>query len=442
MKREKSHKASGRLNNQGFSLVELVISIAVLVIIMVPLMNNFFRSMQMNKKAEKLQLQSNLAASIMEGLKASDMTELIGQFSGGGFNLITETIKGVDRLQLNTLSNKLELYDGSFVQDTYYFAINGIQPGGAAYDALITIDPEETYREDPGTMNRFPMPEVINLDPKANGLLFSNGTENGTVVPPSIDDMALTTFREWGTAYADLKFRQSSDYQSYLDAQREWQEDYVQAVLDGKTGSDLPVEPTEPTLSGYAATHPEYDEYMNEDKIKGYITKRMLVSVNDRNVTYDLEYSCAWPKGPGKLQSTGDNQVQSSFQNRIMDKNYPIAIRNVYLFYSPSSFQTPTHSADRIEVTSIDPLNFFVAQQETVFNSISIMKSGEVTLFTDLNPINYTTPEPESVIPGVVKTREEDRLFNVTINICKYEEVDVSNRYDMVLYTLESTMEQ
>lgn len=441
MKQEKSHKAAGRLNDRGFSLIELVISIAVLVIIMVPLMNNFFRSMQMNKKAEKLQLQSNLAASIMEGLKASDMTELISQFTGGGFNLITETVSGVVRLRYSD-SNKLERYDSTDEQATYYFAIHGIQTSGTVYDAFITIDSTDTYKANEGKMNLYPMPEFINLDPKANGLLFSNGTENGTEVSPSIDGLALDSFQDWGEAFARLKFTESSDYQSYLEAHRVWQEEYVQAVVDGKTGSELPVEPSEPTLSNHAATHSEYDEYINPDKIKGYVTKRMLVSVDDKYVTYDLEYSCEWPKGPGKLQNTGENQVQSSFQNRIMEKNYPKAVENVYLFYSPSLFQSPTHSSDKIEVASVDPLNFFIAKQETEINSISIIKNGNVTLYTDLDRSNYTTPDPETVVPDVVKTQKEDRIFKVTINICKSEEVDISDRYDMVEYTLESTMEQ
>ncbi len=438
MKRNKRHHAYGRLNHQGFSLVELVISIAVLVIIMVPLMNNFFRSMQMNKKAEKLQLQSNLAASIMEGLKASDMTELISQFSGSGFNLIPETINEAVRLQYNTASNQLEPYDATYEQDAYYFAIHGIRIGSAAYDALITLDPSDTYKDQAGRMNRYPMPEIINLDEKANGLLFSNGTVNGTPVTPSFDELALTSFTAWGTAYAQQKFTQSSEYQSYLDARRTWQEEYVQAILDGKTGAELPMEPTAPTLAGQAAIHPEYDEYINPDKIKEFLSKRMLVSVNDNNVTYDLEYFCDWPKGPGKLQGLGENQVQSSVMNRIMDRNYPKALENVYLFYTPSSFQTPTHSADQIEVTSVAPVNFFVAKQGMEINSISISQSGNVTLFTDI--MNYSSPDP--VIADVVKTREEDRIYKVTIRICNYEELAISDRYHKVEYTLESTLEQ
>lgn len=439
MKQEKCHNATEQLNNRGFSLLELVISIAVLVIIMVPLMNNFFRSMQINKKAEKLQLQSNLAASIMEGLKATDMTELISQFTGGAFNLISEDHGAAVRLRYSD-SNQLERYDSTDEQATYYFAIHKIKIEGIIYDAFIRIDSTDTYKDIDGTMNRYPMPEFINLDPKANGLLFSNGTENGTEVPPSMDELVLASFTDWGTAYAQLKFTQSSDYQSYLEAHRVWQEEYVQAVLDGKTGTELPVEPAAPTLSGHASVHPEYDEYINPDKIKGYITKRMLVSVNDKHVTYDLEYSCAWPKGPGKLQDTGDNLVQSSIHNRIMDQNYPKSVQNVYLFYKPSIFQLPTHSADEIEVASVDPINFFVAKQEPAINTISIIKGGNVTLYTDLERSNYISLEPG--VYGVVKTQEEDRIYKVTINICKYEDVDVSDRYGMVEYTLESTMEQ
>lgn len=451
MKQMKRRRVRRRLDNKGFSLVELLISIAVLVIIMVPLMNNFFRSMQMNKKAEKLQIQSNLAASIMEGLKSSDITGIIIQFirDARDFDLIplSETPEAVLRLVYDDETMELEDSSSTDEQDTYYFAINGIRLGGSAYDAFITIDSVDYKDDEVGTMNNYPMPEPINLDEKANGLVFSTGTANGVEETPSLDDLALTNFTTWGRAFAQTKLLQSADYQAYLDSHAVWQDAYVQAVIDGTA---LPPEPVAPTLDSYAPSHTAYKDYYDPELIKTYITKIMRITVNDKRLTYDLEYQCDWPKGDVELQALGENNVQSSYETSLLTKNYPKAVENVYLFYTPSIFQGPrSDKAVIVNEVSANPVSFYVAKQgaEIIQNKITIQRIGDnLSAYTDLNTMYYTslvgnTQETTATVnSNVVKSQQKDRIYQVIINICKYEDVAVSDRYDLIDYTLESTL--
>ncbi len=448
MKQDKCRNAPRRLGNKGFSLIELMISIAVLVIIMVPLMNNFFRSMQMNKKAEKLQVQSNLAASIMEGLKATDIAEIINQFNGieENFTLISEPAEDVLRLEYNE-HMELEESTSHDKQATYYFAIHGIRVGSSAYDAFIMIDSNE-YKDITGTMNKYPMPEPINLDEKANALVFSHGSSDGAELTPSMDTLALNSFTLWGTAYAQMKLEQTAEYLAYLNSYSIWQDECEQAAMNGTAP---PPEPERPTLESYAVTHPEYGDYFKPELIAKHITKTMRLTVNDKSVIYDIEYFCNWPKG-NSLQGITENKVQSSIVDRISVKNYPNPVQNVYLFYTPSAFQSD-HPADKVCIineVSANPVNLFAANQGAgvIPYPVKLQRNGDnLSAYTDIpSYISYVgesqEPGPGTVNNNVVKTKEEDRIFNVEIKICKYEDVAVKDRYRKMEYTLQSTMEE
>lgn len=451
MKREKSQKGTGWLNDRGFSLVELLISIAVLVIIMVPLMNNFFRSMQMNKKAEKLQIQSNLAASIMEGLKTSDMATIIEQFTGPSvaFDLISEEIDGVNRLYNN--GGIIQVTPPPIEQATYYFAINKIKVGSTAYDAFITIDPI-SYKDDVAKiMNSYPMPEPINLDEKANALLFSNGSENGAAT--TYDDTALETFRQWGRAYAQIKLEQSPEYLSYLSDYNSYLDIIEENALKTPRPADPPM-PIEPKLESIAALpgNEKYLYYFDTAYISAKVTKTMRITVNGRTVNYDIEYFCDWPKGSNELQSSGEDSVQSTIVNHISTKSYSNTVENVYLFYKPSIFLVKDLN-DVALLTNQDganAVNFYVANQESVSNKVKISREGSnVSVYTNLPTINYssyvggTAEIPSTVNQKVVRTKQKDRIYQVNIDICKY--IDTSNltqKYHEVQYTLEGTIEE
>ncbi len=447
MKKDECSKVHRSLNNKGFSLVELIISIAVLVIIMVPLMNNFFRSMQLNQKAKKLQIQSNLAASIMESVKANELPAIIEQFNRGieDFDLIPEEAKEVLRLK-KVDTDKYDIYvtsDGE--QATYYFAIHGISVGSTAYDALVTIDSDPAanqYKQNDGTMNRYPMPEVINLDEKANGLVFSNGTtEEGKAHSDAMDTAALNDFISMGSSYAQTKLEQTPEYQSYLEQYEAWKDACVLAEINNTTP---PAEPVKPTLASYAAAHPEYDRYIDPVTVKQYVTKTMKLTVNNKTLDYAVEYSCSWPVG---------SNIQSSISNQISKVNYAKTIENIYLFYTPSIYQS-SHSADKIVLQKVseNPVSLFVAKQgmDTMVYPVIIQRIGDgLSAYTDLPGtgfISYVGDTQETgnttINNNIVKTKEEDRIYSVTVEICSYpgEGTPVSGRYKDVLYKLESTL--
>jgi prepilin-type N-terminal cleavage/methylation domain-containing protein len=450
MKREKGQKARVELNDRGFSLVELLISIAVLVIVMVPLMSNFFRSMQMNKRAEKLQLQSNLAASILEGLKANDMDTILKQFTGAcEFDLISEEIAGgVKRLydQGGNLTDTPPADEGT----SYYFVIDRIKVGGSAYDALIRMDPVSYQDETAGIMNSYPMPEPINLDDKVNALLFSNGSEFGETTV--YDEWALSSFVQWGRAYAQMKLEQSSEYLSYLAEYSRYLDIIEENALKTPRPADPP-RPVEPTLESYAAQpgNQDYRYYFDPDYTIQIITKTMRVTVNQETVAYEIEYRCAWPKGSQAPQGIGEDNVQSLIVNHISGKTYANRIQNVYLFYTPSIFQE-LHQADTaclINTDATNPVNFYVAKQAPVTYPITIAREGgNVSAYTNIPMFtSYVDGMPEAglgtVHQKVIRAEARDRIYEVKIEICKHvDSTDLSQRYLEVEYSLEGTKEE
>ena len=66
MKKQKNQRA---LSNAGFSLLEVILSMAILAILSIPLMSYFTQSMKYNAKMADKQHASNLAQEVMENLK-------------------------------------------------------------------------------------------------------------------------------------------------------------------------------------------------------------------------------------------------------------------------------------------------------------------------------------------------------------------------------------
>jgi len=427
--RLKQHISPKAHNNHGFSLVELIISIAILAVIMIPLMSNFFRSAQMNKKAEELQVKSNIAADIMEGLKTVPETDILMQFSpAGSFDILDQSVEEVWRLL--KITGGYEKYSTLLPmeeQPTYYFAINGI--GGTAYDAVITMD-STPYNTITNTMNDYPMPGVINLDEKVNGLLFSMGKTN----TDTTDSDALNVFLTRGQAYEMKVYKASAAYLLYLDKLDTWEDQVEEHAIGG------PIPSPEPTLPTFVSN----PIYSDSAVIKSKITKTMKITVNQKNIEYEIDYNCAWT----------DGDIEKTIQYPVSGKQYPGNVENVYLFYEPSQYAAT--QMDLIEVMNEDtslPINFHVAKQGATTvgppnQILKIIRDNEldnIGVYTNLlieEAKVETAGGPPTDIPGLVKGKKEDRIYDITVNIYEYVPGDISNKYKNILYTLKSTKEE
>lgn len=78
-------------NNSGFTLVEILIAMAVLAIVIVPLMNLFVSSLQLNMTSKKRMNATVLGEDMMEAVKNNTIEELAYKFSYPDVDIVTET---------------------------------------------------------------------------------------------------------------------------------------------------------------------------------------------------------------------------------------------------------------------------------------------------------------------------------------------------------------
>lgn len=142
-------------NNNGMSLVEVLIAIAILALVTAPLLRSFVFATQYNARAKENQRVTTAAQSIMEGFKAFDIEDLCWQFSGDAAHLFqvhgaTESFWEIPRNDRDGDgafdTSILTGVDGAkeFVpsgDNCYEFALKNISFEGKHYDAKVYVSP-------------------------------------------------------------------------------------------------------------------------------------------------------------------------------------------------------------------------------------------------------------------------------------------------------------
>ena len=76
------HRKKRQLNNEGFSLVELLIAIVILSIIVVPLLHSFVTSARTNAKSRTTMHATAIAEDVMEMFEAHSLEEMSDIYTG------------------------------------------------------------------------------------------------------------------------------------------------------------------------------------------------------------------------------------------------------------------------------------------------------------------------------------------------------------------------
>lgn len=167
------------LNNAGFSLLEVVLAMAILAIISIPLLSYFTDSMKYNTKMADKQHATNLAQEIAEDLKAQD--RLIQDTATAGskplYGLPYLTSKGYvaskNTLATNGVGTAEYIGDADTIKEDY--------------DVKISIDTNRAA-------NTKLLPQIYGIDDTSDVLLVDDNQF----------DQALTYFRSVNTNYASV----------------------------------------------------------------------------------------------------------------------------------------------------------------------------------------------------------------------------------------------
>ena len=133
-------------SNKGFTLVEVLVAIAVLAIILVPLLSAFVVSANTNAKARQTLRATTLAQNVMEELKAYSLEESANHYLNkdaanfviGHAQASYETVQHVDGVHKALTLDEHNQVQGR-VQGQYDFVLKGVSQESAKFDVEVQI---------------------------------------------------------------------------------------------------------------------------------------------------------------------------------------------------------------------------------------------------------------------------------------------------------------
>ena len=147
-------------NNQGLTLVELIVSIAILAIIVLPLLTSFVQATKTNVKAKNKQYATEVAQNIMEGLQNVSLEEIERQFDistpPDEFDLFKRGSATTGKLYYDDTNSRFlnpreesdrnlitqELIERNQENHKYYYYISGLEVNNSnkKYNVFVTLD--------------------------------------------------------------------------------------------------------------------------------------------------------------------------------------------------------------------------------------------------------------------------------------------------------------
>ena len=321
--------------NKGFSLVELLVCVAILAIISIPLLNSFLVAGKTNEKAKKIQRTTTLAQNIMETVKSQNLSQLQLLFE-------TKNLVGLNLIAPYDITNSdIDIMSEDTVNGRYEYRIKQVKEGNGEYDVYITLDSALYKTETDPVQNKYQMPSITNLtgdkiaviDPEGysaswNSYVDASGeTIYSKDTSTNMDNTIITYFYNLHLAYID-----------YLTMHNQAVADAINADL---LAQGLPA-------TAVAEDLPPYYPY-SYDEIKSYITKETsIIATNGTkldgnkdssivNLTSKIEYSI-----PGSKLVTGDaSGLYTEYQ--VFSKTFKTTdttnpLEQIYLFYNRSEF--------------------------------------------------------------------------------------------------------
>lgn len=95
-------------NNQGYTLLELVVAITILALIAIPLMHGFVTAAKTNQKAREIEHATTVAQNVMEEIKVTPVEELLEDVKPSKVSSLTESGEYVDTFSYHVTCEEVE----------------------------------------------------------------------------------------------------------------------------------------------------------------------------------------------------------------------------------------------------------------------------------------------------------------------------------------------
>ena len=351
------------LGNKGFTLVEVLVAVAILALIAIPLVANFAMSSRVNQKSRKNLDTTTMAQNVMEGMNAYSAEDIIKQFdsySGSGQSLkflptgttvdsygelqhgvdsktIGYGVKAANGAKVGTLtvpqySTGLDISGNSIAvqpnaDNTYYLWVKGIAQGNQNYDMRLIMN-ANTYAANSSV-------KVANI--------------------ASMNSLYDAFYQDDGTSFADAC-----------------------AYYDGKNN----------------------DSWITQSMIAENLKRTVTVEVVNQGTVADPDYAVRMTNKyellPGYISLTVSDRKYSQttetlFSSKIKGKNP----RNIYIYYEPNykSYYYSGTKLDNIEVINAaqqDVNVYLVRMADTTDASLQSKETnyGVNVYLDERNPLN------------------------------------------------------
>lgn len=330
MEKQKNKK----INNKGFTLVELLIAVAIVAVIVAPILTAITTSMKVNKKSDDMLNETAVAQTFMEGLQDMSLEEIARQFStvtnpGGMLNFLPSGMGGTIHREDQT-SFPTQDQDGNWVfqksaNNTYTFAAADVEYDGKKYDVKVTLDARDYY----------------------------------TAAKDGLNDKM----------YVDI-----SDYDSEYDGL------YVQSAnVNSELCSKL-------ALKCVTANNPKTADDIAEEAdrtITVNITSTTASGSTDPLIEVSVNYRLEVPQdyvGTG-VQNWADQNFNSLFINTADTSKKP---RNIYILYNPNYYSVNAHLREHIVINNQEniPVTVYLIKQSSVeeFNQSALETNYRVDM--------------------------------------------------------------
>lgn len=407
-----------KLNNKGFSLVEVLVGVIILGVVVGPLLSVFVASARYDARSKEQQLITGVAESLMESFKAYNTEELEDKFALPGTPGILNAADGA-------------VTDGP--GGSRVFTLKGMEINGSDYDAKIIIKPsnEKAAGETNPSWSNVTLFGQNGMNAYRDAVWCAANQDNYTEYETVIDDIVATL----NSSDPDHVYDRSSlDRSKFSISKRTNITIYTDMFGAGKVWVSRTY-----SYSGWYEVE-EYNEWWR--------------TVN--TVTRTYSGSRSFPAYGGEL--IYDNTASRSFG---------ATLDNVYLFYYPAYssglYPAPVDS-DTINVSYTaaypsEPVNIVLLKQSAgLSNEITmentyrptVVLNGNLNLRHNLNENlggggtvgSYTISGIASsrVSTGLTeKVTGKNLLYDVEIGVYKSGEYDSGFTGD-ILYTLTGSM--
>lgn len=374
------NKKVRKINNKGFSLLELIIAVAILAAISAPLLRNFVLGVQVNLNARNEMKATTAAQNLMESIKASKTSE-------------------PDKIQ--KLLQDLGMNPNySVVGEEDIYTITDVKVDHSLYDAKVIINPQKY-----SVQNNVSVPNIAVLDKEVNAV-FSRSYEQDQ---ERLNSVYRTLYQDFLQLYHQSS-RTSSD-SALLNS-------YISHLFYNLNSSDYE------------------DEAMAIMSLRrlGLFQREIRLEIDkvteDRQVVYgSYLYKCNHSFVVDRLDklSTDFDHLESSVELSIPLFTYDNIgsagkLEAIYLFYAPNYYW----SSNDIEVAGKAAMDKIIIENPDNYEDVEVFIIKQQAN-TDVLSSQYPIKELESV----------DSIYQVELEIL--ERPEVSNpSWNITLDTLDT----